>query len=692
MSQSGMVDIEKSYPQIPTSFNTDSGTAIPLLNVLEVLGDDSGLGGINTSGSGNTLTVAVSVATVGTDSASATKGIASFDSTYFTVSDGFISLDLPSLEGVLTVTTDEGGDPVEPDVNGNLNILGTNGITTSGQGTSSTVTVSGVNATTSVVGVVELATDAETIAGSSSTLATTPSGVNAKLGSQTANSLPYGTGTSSAIAWTSALTDGQIVIGATGAAPAAANITSTGGTVTITNTANGINLEADDTASGVVVTTTNFDGWLSSSDTDVQTALETLDDYGKIQQTIYYVGKHGNDSNNGLSIETAFLTFGAALTAASSGDVIRCVDRGAYVENLTGVTGVDIFAEHATLQGVHTLGQLNLWEFSRLIIDTGTTGFTCNISGSAAGVKASKVECDGSAIGFLATAGSLFVDVGKVEVGSGAFIGSTSVDILQCKFFEILFTDAGLAFGAAGGANFDIIGDSIKNDGVSGDGTAFYTTGVGSTYMSATISDIDIETLSNISSSDYLNLNVARLDGTLAESGTGNAIVGGASRIDGVPIGGTTPAAGEFSTLGVNTAYDFPTVDGTAGQIMETDGLGNITWVDATTGITWVEVTSTSQSASVNYGYVCNNAALVTVTLPTTAEFGDIIQIIGKGAGGWKLAQNASQTIHFGTENTTTGTGGYLESRNQYDCIEIKCITANTDFTVCASQGIIDVT
>ena len=240
MSQSGMVDIEKSYPQIPTSFNTDSGTAIPLLNVLEVLGDDSGLGGINTSGSGNTLTVAVSVATVGTDSASATKGIASFDSTYFTVSDGFISLDLPSLEGVLTVTTDEGGDPVEPDVNGNLNILGTNGITTSGQGTSSTVTVSGVNATTSVVGVVELATDAETIAGSSSTLATTPSGVNAKLGSQTANSLPYGTGTSSAIAWTSALTDGQIVIGATGAAPAAANITSTGGTVTITNTANGI--------------------------------------------------------------------------------------------------------------------------------------------------------------------------------------------------------------------------------------------------------------------------------------------------------------------------------------------------------------------------------------------------------------------------------------------------------------------
>ena len=59
------------------------------------------------------------------------------------------------------------------------------------------------------------------------------------------------------------------------------------------------------------------------------------------------------------------------------------------------------------------------------------------------------------------------------------------------------------------------------------------------------------------------------------------------------------------------------------------------------------EVTGTSQSASVNAGYVCNNASRVTVTLPSTAAVGDTIKIIGKGAGGWKVAQNASQYIQF---------------------------------------------
>lgn len=53
MSQAGILDIESANPQIPTSFTTDSGTAIPLVNNLEILGGD----GITTSGSGKTITV-----------------------------------------------------------------------------------------------------------------------------------------------------------------------------------------------------------------------------------------------------------------------------------------------------------------------------------------------------------------------------------------------------------------------------------------------------------------------------------------------------------------------------------------------------------------------------------------------------------------------------------------------------------
>jgi hypothetical protein len=104
-------------------------------------------------------------------------------------------------------------------------------------------------------------------------------------------------------------------------------------------------------------------------------------------------------------------------------------------------------------------------------------------------------------------------------------------------------------------------------------------------------------------------------------------------------------------------------------------------------GMTWTEVTGTSQTAAVDNGYIANNASLVTVTLPTTAAVGKIVRVAGKGAGGWKVAQNASESIRFGNQVTTTGTGGYLASSNQYDAVELICITADTTWLVISSQG-----
>lgn len=108
-------------------------------------------------------------------------------------------------------------------------------------------------------------------------------------------------------------------------------------------------------------------------------------------------------------------------------------------------------------------------------------------------------------------------------------------------------------------------------------------------------------------------------------------------------------------------------------------------------GITWNEVTGTSQGASVDNGYICNNAALVTVTLPDTAVVGSVVRLGGKGAGGWKLAQNASENIRFGNTITSTGTGGYLSSTDDYDAIEVLCVTANTNWVVVSSIGNITV-
>ncbi len=104
-------------------------------------------------------------------------------------------------------------------------------------------------------------------------------------------------------------------------------------------------------------------------------------------------------------------------------------------------------------------------------------------------------------------------------------------------------------------------------------------------------------------------------------------------------------------------------------------------------GITWSEVTGTSQSAAVNSGYICNNAGLVTVTLPTTAAVGDVVRISGKGAGGWLVAQNASEIIHFGNVDTTTGVGGSLASTHRRDAVELVCVVADTEWNVLSSLG-----
>lgn len=101
----------------------------------------------------------------------------------------------------------------------------------------------------------------------------------------------------------------------------------------------------------------------------------------------------------------------------------------------------------------------------------------------------------------------------------------------------------------------------------------------------------------------------------------------------------------------------------------------------------WNEVTGTSSNMAVSNGYIANNGSLVTLTLPATAALGSVIEVSGKGAGGWSIAQNSGQTIHYGASNTTTGVGGSLASTLQYDTVRLLCTTANTDFVVLSSVG-----
>jgi hypothetical protein len=123
-----------------------------------------------------------------------------------------------------------------------------------------------------------------------------------------------------------------------------------------------------------------------------------------------------------------------------------------------------------------------------------------------------------------------------------------------------------------------------------------------------------------------------------------------------------------------------------------TNGAGSITISASGAGLTWTVVTGTTQSASVNNGYIANNAGQVTVTLPATSAVGDVVAVTGiNNATGWKIAQNAGNQIFFGASSTTAGTGGSLTSTATRDTVFLLCTSTNANWQVTGSIGNITV-
>ncbi len=126
---------------------------------------------------------------------------------------------------------------------------------------------------------------------------------------------------------------------------------------------------------------------------------------------------------------------------------------------------------------------------------------------------------------------------------------------------------------------------------------------------------------------------------------------------------------------------------GTAGQVLTSAGAGALpTW--GAGGETIVNATA-SMGMTAGAVYMINSASLVTLTLPAVTAQGDIFTVVGNAttAGLWRVNQNAGQTINIGTTATTTGTGGNVRAGQLSDCITIRCVVANTNFSAYGVQG-----
>jgi len=165
-----------------------------------------------------------------------------------------------------------------------------------------------------------------------------------------------------------------------------------------------------------------------------------------------------------------------------------------------------------------------------------------------------------------------------------------------------------------------------------------------------------------------------------------NVLIGGASNaITSLPLTNGQLAIG-------STGADPTAATLTAGTgVSITTGAGSITVNAVGGGLTWSTVT-VDASFTVNSGVVANKAGLLTMTLPATSAVGDMVAITGiNTALGWKIAQNAGNTIFFGTSTTTAGTGGSLSSLATHDTVTLVCVTASANWSVLSSIGNITV-
>ena len=118
------------------------------------------------------------------------------------------------------------------------------------------------------------------------------------------------------------------------------------------------------------------------------------------------------------------------------------------------------------------------------------------------------------------------------------------------------------------------------------------------------------------------------------------------------------------------------------------NGSGTITISALTAGFAWNEVTSATNPNSLvkENGYIPKGAPVVTFVLPAAAAQGDCFKIAGYG-NLWTLTQNALQSIRLGNQVSTAGVLGAVTATNIKDCIELVCVTANTEFQIVNSVG-----
>jgi hypothetical protein len=160
---------------------------------------------------------------------------------------------------------------------------------------------------------------------------------------------------------------------------------------------------------------------------------------------------------------------------------------------------------------------------------------------------------------------------------------------------------------------------------------------------------------------DYSANTVNWLDSTVVFDIVGDTTpqLGGDLDVNGNSLVSTSNGNITFTPNGsgkvVISGLSFPTADGTADQVLKTDGSGNLSFTDVSGGTDWQSVVTAATLTTVaGRGYPINTTSnACTVTLPAAASVGDQVQIVDY-AGTFatnNITLTSSLNIEGGTSN-----------------------------------------
>jgi hypothetical protein len=129
------------------------------------------------------------------------------------------------------------------------------------------------------------------------------------------------------------------------------------------------------------------------------------------------------------------------------------------------------------------------------------------------------------------------------------------------------------------------------------------------------------------------------------------------------------------TTIASNYTLTLPTATGTANQVIQTDGSGNLSFATVSGGAAWQAVKTSGFTAVAKQGYFCDTtSSAFTATLPASATIGDFISFVDYAGT-------------FDTNNLTIARNGH---KIQGDASDLTVATERAGFTlvyVDATQG-----